>query len=78
MVKDDGVRWHDAAKGLVAVKGILERIRHGAKMSMDPSFGFGGDEQELMAGLKNDLEDLQQILASAQKMDTRFCLAFDV
>lgn len=79
MAGDGGVRWHDATKGLAAVRSILKKLRDGATVALAPDFEFGGDDdEELTEGVRYDLEELEEILIAAQKARTRFCLAFDV
>jgi hypothetical protein len=79
MAGDGGIRWHDAAKGLTAVRSILKKLRDGATVAVAPDFEFGGDDgEELTEGVRYDLEELEQILVAAQKARTRFCLSFDV
>jgi hypothetical protein len=81
IVGDGGVRWHDPAKEVVAVRSILGKLRRGA-IAAPPDFDFPGfgydDEEELTEGVRCDLEELEQILLAAQKAHTRFHLAFDV
>jgi hypothetical protein len=76
VVGDRGVEWHDAGSGHTVVKDILARMRKGEKVGSAPDFGYKSDE-ELIAGLTNDLKILEQILSVAQKANTEFCLAFD-
>ena len=80
-IRGDGDHWHDPAKGLVAVRAILERLRGGGvTLTMPEEFGmFGSDEQEdLTEGVIFDLEELEEILVAAERAETRFQLAFDV
>ena len=80
-IRGDGDHWHDPAKGLVAVRGILERLRGGGvTLTMPEEFGvFGADEAEdLTQGVIFDLEELEEILVAAERAETRFQLAFDV
>lgn len=74
---DHGIQWHDAARGLAAVRGILEKLQKGAKVTVARGYGFGGDNEELTEGVRDDLKTLERILVLAQKADTEFCLAFD-
>ena len=76
---NQGIEWHDASEGLVAVRTILTRLREGATVTLAPDFEFGGDDdEELTEGVRYDLEELEQILDAAQRADSRFYLAFDV
>jgi hypothetical protein len=75
---DRGVQWHDAGKGLSAVREILTKLRNGATIPVTPDFEFCDDEEELTEGVRFDLETLEQILAAAEKASVRFCLSFDV
>jgi hypothetical protein len=81
IVGDAGIRWHNPAKGVAAVRSILAKLRGGATVA-PPDFGFPGfgydNEEELTEGAQSDLEELEQILVAAQKAHTRFHLAFDV
>ena len=79
VAKDGGVRWHDAAKGLAAVRTILEKLRAGATVAVAPDFELGDDDnEELTEEVRYELEELEQILVAAHKAQTRFCLVFDV
>jgi hypothetical protein len=79
MAGDGGGQWHDAAKGLVAVRAILRKLSDGATVAVAPDFEFGGeDEGELTEGVRFDLEELEKILIAAQKARSGFYLAFDV
>jgi hypothetical protein len=75
---DGSSEWHDASKGLAAVRAILTRFREGATVTLAPDFEFGfGDDAELTEGVRYDLEELEQILDAAQKARSQFYLAFD-
>ena len=78
VLKDGGIHWYNPALGLAAVKDILAKLRKGYRVTVDAAFEFGGDDREVTAGLRFDLENLEQILAAAKKFDTGFCLAFDL
>jgi len=79
IVEDRDTEWHDASKGLAAVRTILTKLREGATVTLAPDFEFGGDDDdELTEGVRYDLEELEQILDAAQKARSRFYLAFDV
>jgi hypothetical protein len=78
-IKGDGaVQWHEAARGLVAVRNILAKLKNGATVPVTPDFEFADDDEELTEGVRFDLEELEQILVAAQKAKTKFYLAFDV
>jgi len=82
MAGEGSLQWHEAAEGLMAVRGILAKLSSGATVSLPPvppGFGFGGDEDEdLTEGVRCDLEELKEILVAAQKASVRFYLTFDV
>lgn len=75
---DGAVRWHDTARGLIAVRKILAKLRNGAKITATPDFEFADSDEELTKDVQFDLEELEKILIAAQKAGTRFYLAFDV
>jgi hypothetical protein len=76
---DGGVRWHDAAKGLIAVRNILAKLNNGATITVTPDFEFADEnDEELTEDVRFDLEELEKILVAAQNAGTRFYLAFDV
>jgi hypothetical protein len=78
-IKGDGaVQWHDAAKGLVAVRSILTKLKSGATITVTPDFEFADGDEELTAGVRFDLEEMEKILVVAQNAGARFYLAFDV
>jgi len=74
---DGDVQWHDAARGLAAVGSILKKLTEGTIVELAPDFEFGDDE-ELTEGVRGDLEELEKILAAAQKARVRFRLTFEV
>ncbi len=74
-----GDQWHDATAGLAAVRSILHRIRAGEKVSLAPDFEFGRDdedENDLTAGVRYDLEQLEKILTAAEETSIGFRLNF--
>ena len=75
---DGAVEWHDAAKGLVAVRNILAKLKNGATIMVTPDFEFSDDDEDLTEGVRYDLEELEKILVGAQTARVRFHLAFDV
>src|SRR5215469_12576952 len=75
---DGGVQWHDAARGLIAVRNILAKLNNGATITVSPDFEFTDNDEELTEDVQFDLEELEKILVAAQKAGTRFYLAFDV
>lgn len=76
---DGGVQWHDAARGLIAVRNILAKLNNGATITVTPDFEFVDEsDEELTEDVRFDLEELEKILVAAQKAGTRFYLAFDV
>jgi hypothetical protein len=76
---DKGLCWHDAGKGLQAVRRILEKLDGGAVATVSPDFPFGWDDDaELTEGVRYDLEELEKILVAAQKARAGFYLTFDV
>lgn len=73
------LRWHDAAKGVAAVRRILKKLRDGATVEMSPDFEFVMEgSEELTEEVRFELEELEQTLVAAQKARTRFCLVFDI
>jgi hypothetical protein len=79
LIEGDGaVQWHDAAKGLVAVRNILAKLKSGATITVTPDFEFADGEEELTEGVRFDLEELEKILVAAQNAGSKFHLAFDV
>ncbi len=78
-IKGDGaVEWYDAAKGLVAVRNILAKLKNGATIAVTPDFEFADDDEDLTDGVRYDLDELEKILMAAQAARVRFHLAFDV
>jgi hypothetical protein len=76
---DGGIQWHDAAKGLIAVRNILAKLNNGATITVTPDFEFADEnDEELTEDVQFDLEELEKILVAAQKAGTRFYLAFEV
>jgi hypothetical protein len=75
---DGAVEWHDAAKGLAAVRDILMKLQNGATITVTPDFEFADDDEDLTEGVRYDLEELEKILVAAQTARVRFYLAFDV
>jgi hypothetical protein len=75
---DGAVQWHDAAKGLVAVRNILAKLKKGAIIAVTPDFEFADGDEDLTEGVRYDLEELEKILVAAQNAGTRFYLAFDI
>jgi hypothetical protein len=74
----DHVQWHDPTAGLVAVRGILTKLRAGASVQLDPSFDFFGDDvYEFTASVTFDLETLEEILVAAQSEQIKFRLMID-
>lgn len=79
MAGDGSNHWHDAAKGLAAVRNILLKLSNGATIAAAPDFAFGDDDDEdLTEGVRYDLEELTKILAAAEKARCGFYLTFDV
>ena len=75
---DRGADWHDARAGLVAVRAILAKLNDGATVTLDPDFPFGPEEsEELTDDVRNDLEDLENILTAAERAGARFYLTID-
>ncbi|WP_150107287.1 hypothetical protein [Pedosphaera parvula] len=73
------LRWHEAGKGLGAVRDILGKIRDGGVMVSVPSdLGHCCDQREFNTAVIFDLEQLELILEFAQKRRTKFCLTFEV
>jgi hypothetical protein len=78
-IKGDGaVEWHEAAKGLAAVRDILAKLKNGATITVTPDFEFADDDEDLTEGVQYDLDELEKILVAAQAARVRFHLAFDV
>ena len=76
---DRGSEWHDAHAGLAAVRAILAKLSGGATVALEPDFAFGPeDDEELTDGVRDDLDDLENILTAAEQAGARFYLAFDV
>ena len=75
---DSGVEWHEPVEGLTVVGAILGKLRSGARVAFDPDFDFFGDEQgDVAEAVMDDLEALEQILAVAQRQQTRFRLVIE-
>jgi hypothetical protein len=73
------LRWHEAPKGLAAVRSILNKIRDGGAMvPLPPDLSSCCDEREFNTAVIFDLEQLELILEHALKRHTRFCLTFEV
>ena len=80
-IRGDGDHWHEPAKGLVAVRAILERLRGGGvTLTMPQEFGMfdAGEAEDLTEDVIFDLEELEEILVAAERAETRFQLTFDV
>jgi hypothetical protein len=75
---DGAVQWHDAAKGLVAVRNVLTNLKKGAIIAVTPDFEFADGDEDLTEGVRYDLEELEKIFVAAQNAGTRFYLAFDI
>jgi hypothetical protein len=76
---DAGIDWHEPAEGLAVVRAILEKLRSGATLTIDPEFTFFGHdgEDELTEEVIDDLEALEGILTAAERQHTRFRLVID-
>ena len=75
---DGAVQWHEAAKGLMAVRNVLAKLKNGATITVTPDFEFADEGEDLTEGVRFDLEELEKILVAAQNAGARFYLAFDV
>jgi hypothetical protein len=71
------IRWYSAATGLAVVRGILARLGDATQRTGAPANLSPADEAQLWQMVKDQLEQLEQILMGAQKAGSRFLLVYE-